>query len=112
MEENGYWVRDYAIFMAVKAFFGGKSWDQWPEDIRKRWGYAMDYYQRELYYEIEFYEYIQFVFLKQWNRLKEYALLSSIMSARIVPRSTLTGSVSTENVVVVPSSRVITTSVA
>lgn len=25
MEENSYWVKDYAIFMAVKAFFGGKA---------------------------------------------------------------------------------------
>ena len=85
MEENGYWVRDYAIFMAVKAFFGGKSWDQWPEDIRKRWGYAMDYYQRELYYEIEFYEYVQFVFLKQWNRLKEYAHQNGVQIIGDIP---------------------------
>ena len=73
MEENGSWVRDYAIFMAVKDLFGGASWDQWPEDIRKRWGYSMDYYQRELYYEIEFYEYIQYTFSKQWKKLKTYA---------------------------------------
>ncbi len=73
VEENAYWVRDYAIFMAVKDRFGGKSWDKWPEDIRKRWPYSMDYYQRELYFDIEFYEYIQYVFQKQWNRLKSYA---------------------------------------
>lgn len=73
MEQNAYWVKDYAIFMAVKGLFGGKSWDQWPEDIRKRWGYSMDYYQRELYFDIEFYEYIQFTFAKQWDKLKSYA---------------------------------------
>lgn len=73
MQENAYWVKDYAIFMAVKGLFDGKSWDQWPEDIRKRWGYSMDYYQTELYFDIEFYEYIQFVFQKQWNKLKSYA---------------------------------------
>ena len=73
MEENAWWVKDYAIFMAVKDLFEGESWDHWPEDIRKRWGYSMEYYQRELYYEIEFYEYIQFTFMKQWTRLKAYA---------------------------------------
>ncbi len=73
MEKNSYWVRDYAIFMAVKDLFGGASWDRWPEDIRKRWGYSMDYYQRELYYEIEFYEYLQFTFWQQWAKLKSYA---------------------------------------
>ncbi len=85
MEENSWWVRDYAIFMAVKDLFGGKSWDQWPEDIRKRWGYSMDYYQRELYFDIEFYEYIQYVFLKQWNRLKTYANENGIQIIGDIP---------------------------
>ena len=73
MEQNGYWVRDYALFMAIKDFFQGSSWNEWPEDIRKRWDYAMEYYQRTLYYEIEFYEYVQFKFFEQWYRLKAYA---------------------------------------
>lgn len=72
-EANRWWLRDYAIFMAVKGLFGGISWDQWPQDIRLRYGYSMDYYQRELYYEIEFYEYIQYLFQKQWQALKLYA---------------------------------------
>ncbi len=73
MEQNGYWVRDYALFMAVKDLFHGAGWNEWPEDIRKRWGYALEYYQRTLYYEIEFYEYVQFKFFEQWYRLKAYA---------------------------------------
>ncbi|MCI8995913.1 MAG: 4-alpha-glucanotransferase [Lachnospiraceae bacterium] len=73
VEKNRWWLRDYAIFMAVKGLFGGSSWDQWPKDIRLRYGYSMDYYQRELYFEIEFYEYIQFLFQKQWQALKTYA---------------------------------------
>lgn len=85
MRENESWVRDYAIFMAVKDFFGGASWDQWPEDIRKRWGYSMDYYQRELYYEIEFYEYIQFTFTKQWRALKAYANANGIQIIGDIP---------------------------
>lgn len=85
MEENGGWVRDYAIFMAVKDLFGGASWDQWPEDIRKRWGYSMDYYQRELYYEIEFYEYIQYTFSKQWKKLKTYANENGIQIIGDIP---------------------------
>lgn len=85
MEENAYWVRDYAIFMAVKDRFGGKSWDNWPEDIRKRWPYSMDYYQQELYFDIEFYEYIQYVFLKQWRKLKEYANGNGIQIVGDIP---------------------------
>lgn len=72
-KENEYWLRDYAMFMAVKDRFGGKSFDKWAEDIRCRWEYSMEYYQKELYYEIEFYEFIQYEFYRQWFKLKAYA---------------------------------------
>lgn len=72
-QDNAWWLDDYALFMAVKNFFGGVSWDQWPEDIRKHYGYAMDYYRRELYFDVEFYKYLQFKFKEQWMALKRYA---------------------------------------
>ncbi len=71
--ENAYWLRDYALFMAVKDRFDGVAWNEWAEDIRYRYANAMDYYQRELYFDIEFYEYIQYLFYKQWYKLKSYA---------------------------------------
>ena len=71
--ENRWWLRDYAIYMAVKARFEQKAWTEWAEDIRLRWDNAMDYYQRELYFDIEFHEYLQFKFMEQWRRLKSYA---------------------------------------
>lgn len=72
-QENAYWLDDYALFMAVKKFFGDVSWDQWPEDIRKHYGYAMDYYREKLYFDVEFYKYLQFKFMEQWIALKSYA---------------------------------------
>lgn len=73
LEHERYWLKDYAIFMAVKDRFEGHSWNEWAEDIRLRFAYSLDYYQRELYFDIEFYEYMQFLFFKQWKSLKEYA---------------------------------------
>lgn len=84
-EANAYWLRDYAIFMAVKKFFGDKSYNTWPEDIRLRWGYALDYYQQELYYDIEFYEYLQFEFTRQWSRLRAYANENGIRIVGDIP---------------------------
>ena len=48
VEDNSWWLADYALFMAVKGRFGGVPWSEWAEDIRLRWGNAMDYYRREL----------------------------------------------------------------
>ena len=73
ISENEWWLSDYALFMALKNFFGGECWYEWPEDIRLRYGYSMDYYRRELYYDIEFQMYMQFKFFEQYWKLKQYA---------------------------------------
>ena len=73
VSENSWWLNDYALFMALKDFFGGKCWYDWPEDIRLRWGFALDHYRRELYFDIEFQMYMQFKFFEQYRALKKYA---------------------------------------
>lgn len=70
---NGWWLEDYALFMAVKGRFEGRSWNEWADDIRLRLPNALDYYRKEQYYEIEFYKYIQYKFSQQWMKLKRYA---------------------------------------
>ena len=71
--DNAWWLDDYALFMAVKKFFGDVPFSQWPQDIRMHWGYAVDYYNRELYFDVEFQKYLQFQFDRQWMALKRYA---------------------------------------
>lgn len=78
MSENAWWLNDYALFMAVKERFNGVQWTEWAEDIKLRYGYAMDYYRRELYFEIEFQQYMQYTFFKQWNQLKAYAMKQGV----------------------------------
>ena len=71
--ENNWWLDDYALFMAVKAFFGGAGWAQWPTDIRMHYGFALDYYREKLYFDVEFQKYLQYKFYEQWSKLKKYA---------------------------------------
>ena len=73
VQENQWWLSDYALFMAVKDRFEGKPWTEWAEDIRLRYPNAMDYYRKELYFDIEFQQYLQFKFYEQWYQLKAYA---------------------------------------
>ena len=51
VNENSWWLSDYALFMAVKGRFDNVEWTKWAEDIRLRWKWAMDYYREELYYD-------------------------------------------------------------
>ncbi len=34
VKENELWLKDYAMYMAVKDFLGGVSWIEWDEEIR------------------------------------------------------------------------------
>lgn len=83
--ENAWWLNDYALFMALKDFFGGVPFLQWPEDIRMHWGFAVDYYNRELYFEVEFQKYMQFQFDRQWAKLKAYANAKHIRIVGDIP---------------------------
>ena len=85
VEENSWWLSDYALFMAVKDRFGGVEWKQWADDIKLRWGPAMDYYREELYFDIEFQQYMQFKFYEQWMKLKAYANKKGIQIIGDIP---------------------------
>lgn len=85
VEENAWWLKDYALFMSVKEVFGGVPWTQWAEDIRLRYEYSMDYYRRECYFDIEFHQYMQFKFYEQWIKLKEYANYNGVRIIGDIP---------------------------
>ena len=73
INNEAYWLNDYALFMAIKDYLNGISWQQWPEDIRHRTTDAMNYYTNKLQENITFYKFLQFIFWEQWQKLKAYA---------------------------------------
>lgn len=73
VENNSYWLEDYALYMAVKNSFDGKSWIEWDEDIKLRKPEAMKQYREKYAEEVVFYQFLQYLFAKQWLALKEYA---------------------------------------
>ena len=73
VEENREWLKDYAMYMAVKDSLDGISWIEWDEDIRLRKPQAMADYEKKLADDIAFYSYQQYLFSTQWMALKEYA---------------------------------------
>ena len=85
VDENSWWLKDYALFMSVKDIFDGNPWNEWAEDIRLRYDYAMDYYRRECYFDIEFHQYMQFKFYEQWMKLKSYANYNGVRIIGDIP---------------------------
>ena len=73
VRQNDFWLEDYALYMAVKNSFGGVSFIEWDEDIRKRNKKTLDIYRKKYAEEVEFYKFLQYKFIVQWRALKEYA---------------------------------------
>ena len=72
-ENNNWWLDDYALYMAIKDSYNGKSWIEWDSNIRTREPEAIDKYKEELKDDINFYKYQQYIFSCQWAKLKAYA---------------------------------------
>ena len=83
--ENNHWLDDYALYMAAKNKFGGKSWILWDEDVRLREPAALKRYQDELREDIIFYQYLQFEFFEQWKNVKNYAHEKGIQIVGDIP---------------------------
>jgi len=71
--ENSFWLLDYALFMALKDEFQGKSWSLWPENVREREKRELEKKRAVLTDEIAYHKFLQFVFTSQWQELKQYA---------------------------------------
>ncbi len=82
---NGSWLPDFALFMALKDRTGGKPWYQWEEGLKHREPDAMWQARQELKDEIRFYSFVQFLFYSQWEALRDYAHKAKIRIIGDVP---------------------------
>lgn len=73
LEENKFWLEDYALYMACKDMHGGKAWLEWEKEYRKPGKRARAKLESLLKEEVKYYYFVQFIFYKEWAELKEYA---------------------------------------
>ena len=72
--KEAHWIRDYALFMAVKKHFGLVSWMDWPDEaIRMRKPEAVRKYADRLSDEVAYQRFVQYLFFRQWKALKKHA---------------------------------------
>ncbi len=83
IREEGYWLNDFALWMAVKDHFQkkadqegvmGKRWNNyWDRDIALKEPRAVEAWTKKLEKQILVKKVIQFWFYQQWLKLKQYA---------------------------------------
>ncbi|MDX9941149.1 MAG: 4-alpha-glucanotransferase [Bacteroidales bacterium] len=83
--KTGFWLEDYAFFMALKNHFGGKAWSEWEMQVKTRDPETLDRYRQHLADDIGFYRFLQFLFYRQWQELKAYANLNDIKIIGDIP---------------------------
>ena len=83
--ENDSWLRDYALFMALKERRGGNAWYDWEEDLKFRRPDAVRAARQELQEQIRFHCFVQYLFFKQWNALHAYAAEQGVQIIGDVP---------------------------
>jgi 4-alpha-glucanotransferase len=71
--ENSHWLEDYALFMALKEAHHGRSWQEWPDDLRRRDPRVLAEARRSLADAMHRQRFHQFAFFRQWFALKEHA---------------------------------------
>jgi len=73
LSENEFWLTDYALFMALRVHFEGKSWNLWPKEVSARQEQGLEKYKVHLAEEIAYHKFLQYIFTSQWQELKDYA---------------------------------------
>ena len=67
------WLNDYALFMALKRRYHGKSWDLWPEEASYLAQESHQEYSGTFGFEVAVQKYLQWQFSRQWHALRRYA---------------------------------------
>ena len=73
IKKEEFWLKDYALFTAIKKTQDGKSWLDWEDSLKKRDAKAIAAKEKELKEETDLISFIQFEFDKQLRALREYA---------------------------------------
>jgi 4-alpha-glucanotransferase len=79
------WLHNYALFMALKQRYKGKSWDKWPAGAALLTTEKYEKYSVELGAEIGIQKYIQWQFFRQWRKLRTYASTRGIAIIGDIP---------------------------
>lgn len=86
LNEHGWWLNDYALFMAAKQYFGEELiWSNWEDELKFRHESGLQKYGEILGEEIDYQKFLQFLFFTQWHNLKNYANQNQIEIVGDVP---------------------------
>lgn len=73
VDENNFWIDDYAIFMVLKEKNNEKAWEEWVEKYKNKNNDEIENFQEENFERINFFRWLQWQAFLQLKEVKEYA---------------------------------------
>ena len=70
LRDNGAWLNDVAMFLALRKEFNAVAWTEWPEDLAQRRPEALAQWGAKLARPILYEKFRQYCFFRQWARLR------------------------------------------
>ena len=67
------WLKDYAVFMAIKTAMKGEPWQKWPQELRRHDSWETARKAEELAEDVIFWQRVQYFFYSQMMKIKDYA---------------------------------------
>ena len=78
VEQESWWLVDYALFRALHEQQDGRTWTEWPEALRQRDPDALAAATRDLTRDIPFYQYLQWIAGTQWKAARTAAAANGV----------------------------------
>lgn len=83
--KNTHWLKDYALYMAIKSAQAMQPWTQWPAPLKNRDPQALAAFEAENADEVLFWQFLQYKIYGQWAQLKAYANSKNIQIMGDIP---------------------------
>jgi len=84
-EEHAGWLRDWALYAALKNQYGGEPWSRWDEGLARREPRSLARAHEELRGEVAYHEFVQYLFFRDWGTVKAAANAAGIEVMGDVP---------------------------
>ncbi|MGM0396615.1 MAG: 4-alpha-glucanotransferase [Bacillota bacterium] len=72
-DANRFWLREFSLFMTIKALQGNKAWQLWEKELKDYNSSKVNNLEVKEEERLFFWVFTQYLFMKQWKKLKEYA---------------------------------------
>ncbi len=76
---NAWWLDDYALFRALKEQRRWKSWELWPDGLRRRDPAALGRVALTLRGRLRFFQYLQWIAAEQWSAVRAHARARGVL---------------------------------